>query len=123
MSVRVNHIVLAAATLAGGSAYIFVPDREALANALLGVIAVLGWIFVSAYGIRSKWTSTAAGRGVMRLMVCLALICTHGTITVLFGYPGRDHIRPILLGAVLLAVLDLLLTLFRLQREEREERR
>ncbi|BAD56392.1 putative phage holin [Nocardia farcinica] len=121
MSVRVNHIVLAAATLAGGAAYIFVPDREALANALLGVIAVLGWIFVAAYGIRSRWTSTAAGRGVMRLMVCLALICTHGTATLLWGYPGRDFIRPLLLLAIVLAVLDLLATLLRLQRTRSED--
>lgn len=119
MSVRVNHTVLAVATLAGGAAYVLAPDRNDLANVLLGMIAVLGWVFVLAYGIRSNWTATAAGRGVMRLMACLALICTHGTVTVLFGYPGRDFIRPLLLLAVLLAVLDLLLTLVRIQRSGR----
>ncbi|WP_052372596.1 putative phage holin [Nocardia otitidiscaviarum] len=118
MSIRKNHVVLATATIAGAAAYVFGPSRETVANWFLGMIAVLGWVFMIAYGTRSNWRATAAGRGVMRLMLCLSVICTHGIATIAtdYSYPGRDFIRPILLLAVALAVLDLLLTLIRIQR-------
>lgn len=109
-------VVLAAA--AGLLAFLFVPDREALASVFLGAIAVLGWAFVGVYGFRSAWRSTAAGRGVMRLVLCLTVICTQGLVTILtdYSYPGREVIRPLLLLGIALAILDLLLTLVRLQR-------
>jgi hypothetical protein len=118
MSIRKNHVVLAVSTAAGLAAFFAVPDREDAATGFLAVIALLGWAFVLTYGLRSRWRSTAAGRGVMRLMLCLTLICTQGMATILsdYSYPGRDIIRPILLLGVALAILDLLLTLVRIQR-------
>ncbi|MGW5377424.1 putative phage holin [Nocardia sp. NPDC003999] len=117
MSTRRNRVVLVAAAMAGLVAFVAIPDREAAATVYLGAIAALGWLFVGAYA-RSAWRSTAAGRGVMRLMVCLSVICTQGMATILtdYSYPGRDVIRPLLLLAIALAILDLLLTLVRLQR-------
>ncbi len=118
MSIAMNRAAVALAALAGLVAFWLVPDREALATGFLGAIAALGWAFVGVYGIRSNWRSTAAGRGVMRLVLCLTVICTQGLVTVLtdYSYPGREVIRPLLLLGIALAILDLLLTLVRLQR-------
>lgn len=118
MTIALNRAAVALAAVAGLLAFLFVPDREALATGFLGAIAVLGWTFVAIYGIRSNWRSTAAGRGVMRLVLCLTVICTQGLVTVLtdYSYPGREVIRPLLLLGIALAILDLLLTLVRLQR-------
>lgn len=113
-----NRVVLAILTAAGLVAFVLISDREAVANAFLAAIVACGWAFVLAYGVRSQWRSTAAGRGVMRLMLCLSAICTQGLVTVLtdYSYPGREVIRPLLLLGIALAILDLLLTLVRLQR-------
>lgn len=113
-----NRLVLATVAIVGLIALVLVPDREAVATGFLAAIALTGWAFVGAYGIRSNWRSTAAGRGVMRLMLCLTVICTQGMVTILtdYSYPGREVIRPLLLLGIALAVLDLLLTLVRLQR-------
>ncbi|UGT65341.1 hypothetical protein LTT66_18395 [Nocardia gipuzkoensis] len=119
MSIRKNHVVLAVSSAAGIGAYFLAPNRETVVAGYLAAIALLGWIFVLTYGVRSHWRATAAGRGVMRLMLCLTLICTQGMATILsdYSYPGRDIIRPLLLLGVALAILDLLLTLVRIQRE------
>lgn len=118
MTIALNRAAVVLAAVAGLLAFLFVPDREALATGFLGAIAVLGWTFVAIYGIRSNWRSTAAGRGVMRLVLCLTVICTQGLVTVLtdYSYPGREVIRPLLLLGIALTILDLLLTLVRLQR-------
>lgn len=118
MTIGLNRAAVAVALIAGLAAFLLLPDREVSASVFLAAIAVLGWAFVIAYGIRSAWRSTAAGRGVMRLMLCLTVICTQGMVTILtdYSYPGREVIRPLLLLGIALAVLDLLLTLIRLQR-------
>lgn len=118
MSIRKSHAFLAIVAVAGVVAIAFVPDRVAVANWILAALAGVCWMFVGAYAIGSDWRATAPGRAVMRMVFCLALICTHGVVTVVsdYGYPGREVIRPLLLFGVLLAVLDLLLTLLRIQR-------
>lgn len=118
MSITGNHVVVAVASVIGIAAVVLVPDRNALANAFLMAIAVFCWMFVVLYGLRSQWRVTAPGRGVMRLMACMALLCTQGMATILsdYSYPGREIIRPVLMLGITLAVLDLLLTLIRIQR-------
>ncbi|WP_342800960.1 hypothetical protein [Nocardia sp. No.11] len=118
MTIAMNRAAVVVAALAGLIAFLLVPDREALATGFLGAIGALGWAFVAVYGIRSNWRSTAAGRGVMRLVLCLTVICTQGMVTILtdYSYPGREVIRPLLLLGIALAILDLLLTLVRVQR-------
>lgn len=113
-----NHAVLAFFTLVGVLAYVFAPDRDVVASVYLACIAGLSWLFVATYGVGSNWLATAAGRGLMRLMLCMALICTQGLITILtdYSYPGREVIRPLLLLGIGLTVLDLWLTLRRIQR-------
>ncbi|WP_143876094.1 putative phage holin [Nocardia fluminea] len=104
---------------------VLVPNREAVATGFLGVIAVLGWVFVGTYAYRNRWRDTDGGRVVMQLMLCLTVICTQGMLTILtdYQYPAREVIRPLLLLGIALAVLDLLLTMVRLQNLQRGERR
>ena len=81
---------------------------------LLGAKA---WIFVALYGFRSNWRATAAGRAVMGLVACIALICTQATLTIVFGeFPGRPAVRLILIGSVGITLMNLLLTLVAAQR-------
>ncbi|AHH16601.1 putative membrane protein [Nocardia nova SH22a] len=117
-------VVLIAAALAGLLALYVAPDRETVGNSILAALAVVSWLFVAVYGLRSQWRATASGRAIMRLVMCIGLICTQGITAVLtdFGYPGRDIIRPLLLLGVAVAVLDLLITLVRIQRQERTPR-
>lgn len=119
MSIRKNHVVLAVATGIGLIAIWVTPNRAIVGTWILGLLALVSWIFVGLYGIRSNWRATAAGRAVMRLVACMGLICTHGVLTIVtdYSYPGLTIIRPILLLGILLAVLDLLLTLVRIQRD------
>lgn len=104
--------------VAGLLVLVLVPDREAAATGFLGAISVLGWVFVGTYAYRNRWRNTSGGRVVMQLMLCLTVICTQGMLTILtdYQYPGREVIRPLLLLGIALAVLDLLLTMVRLQR-------
>lgn len=118
MTTRWNRVTVLALTVVGLLAYLVIPDQETVSTGFLGAIAVFGWAFVCAYGLRSKWRATAAGRGVMRLILCLTVICTQGMVTILteYSYPGREVIRPLLLLGIALTILDLLLTLLRVQR-------
>ena len=118
MTTRWNRASLTALAAVGMLVLVLVPDREAVATVYLGAIVVLGWIFVAVYAFRSRWRYTSGGRVVMQLMLCLTVICTQGLLTILtdYHYPGREVIRPLLLLGIALAVLDLLLTMVRLQR-------
>lgn len=113
-------LVLAAATALGAGAIWLDPDHAP--RIFLATLAAESWLFVILYWTRSNWRATAAGRAVMRLIGVLAVICTQGTVTLATdaSYPGSDIIRPILLLAVTLAVLDMLLTLVQIQRRADE---
>ncbi|MCM6778020.1 hypothetical protein NDR87_31005 [Nocardia sp. CDC159] len=121
--IRKNRIVLVIATLLSIAILAVVRDYNTAANIFLGVLAVKCWVFVLLYGIRSDWRATAPGRAIMRLVLCIGLICTQGTVTILTNatYPGRPMVRVILLAGVALAVLDLLVTLVSSQNDEREK--
>ena len=118
MTTRWNRAFIAAMATVGLVALVLMPDSEVVATGFLAAIAVFGWLFVAVYGLRSAWRATAAGRGVMRLMLCLTVICTQGLATILtdYSYPGRDVVRPLLLLGIALATADLFLTLIRVQR-------
>lgn len=118
-----RYIALIAAAWGGLMVLFLVEDRDAAGNIILGATAVFAWMFVAGYGLRSEWRATAAGRAVMRLMLCIAGICTQGVATIVsdYGYPGRDVIRPLLLLGVGLAVLDMWWQLRRVQRADRHQ--
>lgn len=118
---RSNHVVLGLATVVNLAILATVRDYDATANIFLALLAVKCWVFVLLYGFRSDWRATAPGRAIMRLIVCIGLICTQGAVTVVTHatYPGRPMIRLVLLAGVALAVLDLLVTLIGSQNEAR----
>jgi ABC-type Fe3+ transport system permease subunit len=113
--------LLVSATTAGSVALAIEPDRDLVGNAILALVASLSWVFVVVYGVRSQWRATSSGRAVMVLVTCIGAICTQGAAAIFtdYSYPGREIIRPLLLLGVAVAVLDLLITLVRIQRVER----
>lgn len=118
MKLSTRHRVMAAATAANITVAAVVRDSATISAVFLALLAIKSWFFVVLYALRSNWRSTAAGRAVMRLIACIALISTHGSLTVLTeaSYPGRPFVRPVLLAGVALAVMDLLVTLVAIQR-------
>jgi hypothetical protein len=119
MNIRKRTAILAAATAVNAGIIVTAyPNLNSAANVFLLVLTIKSWIFVSLYAFRSNWTATAPGRAVMRLMFCIAVLCTQGTATLYFGadYFGRAFVRVALIGFITLAVLDLLLTLVAVQR-------
>ncbi|MGW5519290.1 putative phage holin [Nocardia africana] len=94
------------------------PDYILAGDVFFFLLAVKAWIFVGLYGFRSNWRATAAGRAVMGLVACIALICTQATLTIIFGlgFPGRAAVRLILIGSVGITLMNLLLTLVAAQR-------
>lgn len=116
--------LLVSATAVGSVALAVEPDRDLIGNAILVLLASLSWVFVVVYGLRSSWRATPSGRAVMVLVTCIGAICTQGAVAIFtdYTYPGRDIIRPLLLLGVAVAVLDLLITLVRIQRQERTPR-
>ncbi|WP_405490503.1 hypothetical protein [Nocardia sp. NBC_00511] len=113
-------IGLGAITALGLTLLAIFPNKETVADVILAGTAGVSWVFVFVYMTRSHWSATAAGRAIIRLVVCIAAICTQGLATILtdYSYPGRSIIRPMLLLLVGVAILDLLWTLIRIQRRE-----
>ncbi|MGW0052031.1 putative phage holin [Nocardia nova] len=95
------------------------PDYNGAANVFWILLTVKAWIFVLLYGFRSRWWITRGGRGIMRLVSCIAAIGTLSTFTIFLGdYPGRPFVRLGLIALVALAMMDLLLTLVAAQQDD-----
>ncbi|MBF6213788.1 hypothetical protein IU487_22480 [Nocardia puris] len=111
--------------LLGVAAVLVLPDHDTVVTAILVAIGVEAATFSVLYAARSNWRATAAGRIIMRLMVCIAAIGAHGAANAVTdaGYPGREYIRPLLLLGVAVTVLHLLLRLTWVQRVTKEEAR
>lgn len=96
---------------------LFPPDTEA--RILISAMTVLAYAFALAYGLRSPWRSTLAGRSVMATTVAIALIGTQLASVWWFGdYAGRSEIRSVVLLALTLTLLHRFLVLWRIQHEE-----
>lgn len=109
---------LAAAAILGTIVIaVFPPDTEA--RILISAMTLLAWIFALAYGLRSPWRSTQAGRSVMATTVAIALMGTQLASVWWFGnYPGRAEIRSVVLLSLALTLLHRLLVWWKLQHED-----
>lgn len=109
---------LAGAALAGGVVILTCPP-ETEARILLVAMTALAWLFVAAYGLRSPWRATQAGRSVMATTIALALIGTQLASVWLFGdYPFRAEVRSVVVLTLVLTLLHRLLVLWRIQSKE-----
>lgn len=118
MSPRVSRWILAVVSVVGVAVVLVLPHREQVGAVILGAIGVISALFSGLYGWRSNWRATAAGRIIMRLMLSVTAIGAHGTVNAFTdaGYPGRDFVRPLLLLAIVITVLQLLMRLVWMQR-------
>lgn len=113
-----RYIGLTTTAIAGVSAVLLSPDKDLVANVILAGVAAVSWAFCILYVTRSNWRAEATGRAIMRMVFCIAALCTQGLVTILtdYDYWGREVFRPIMLLLVGVAVLDLMWTLIRIQR-------
>lgn len=113
-----RYIGLTTTAIAGVSAVLLSPDKDLVANVILAGVAAVSWMFCILYAARSNWRAEATGRAILRMVLCIAVLCTQGLVTILtdYNYWGREILRPIMLLFVGVAVLDLLWTLVRIQR-------
>ena len=113
-----RYIGLTTTAIAGVSAVLVSPDKDLVANVILSGVAAVSWMFCILYATRSNWRAEATGRAILRMVLCIAVLCTQGLVTILtdYNYWGREILRPIMLLLVGVAVLDLLWTLVRIQR-------
>jgi hypothetical protein len=122
---KTKRALVLAATAAFDAAIVawMAPGYNDAANAIWILLTIESWVFVGLYGLRSRWRVTAGGRGIMRLVGCIAVIGALSTCTILLGdYPGRQFVRLALIAAVGVAVMDLLLTLIAAQRDDNDLR-
>ena len=112
--------VLVTMTAIGMAAIFLWHGHRAVGSAFFVATGIVSTAFVIMYSF-SGWMRYPAGRVVMRLMACLAIICLHGTIVLIFGidYPGAWIVRPALLLFVLVAITDMFLTFHQIQRDGR----
>jgi hypothetical protein len=100
-------------------------DR-AIGNTILGGVALTTWVFVILYTTRSPWRATAAGRSVLYDQLCLGSLSAYLLIANFLPrqkYPIINDIRSILFLGILLALLNMILTLFRVQQTVRKQAR
>ena len=81
------------------------------------VAALLSFAFAALY-TRSDWRSTRPGRSVMYLILALASVLTLGAITSCLGedWPGRQHTRAVVFGALIVTLVGMLTALHQAQR-------
>lgn len=85
--------------------------------AFTGMVAA----FIVLYTARSPWRLTEMGRALMYLMSACLLVGVNSSLALAFGtnYPGRYDVRNVLLLAAALTVMNMVMIVYRLQRETR----
>lgn len=119
---RAGHIILLLMALVGVVLVVFVDDGLA-ADIFLTVTTVEAWIFVLAYHFRSSWRLFAEARAVMGFALSFALLGSQIILTLWWGddYPLRMDVRQILYLGLALGLMNMLLTLWRVQKGNNSE--
>ena len=91
-----------------------------LGNIMTPGIAVLAWVFVILYGVRSNWKATQPGRSLMYAMSSLAVYSSQVTVSVWTdsSYPFRSEIRALLYWVLVGTLMNLIVVLLLSQRKE-----
>lgn len=91
-----------------------------LGNIMTPGIAVLAWVFVILYGVRSNWKATQPGRALMYAMSSLAVYSSQVTVSVWTdsSYPFRSEIRALLYWVLVGTLMNLIVVLLLSQRKE-----
>lgn len=119
---RAGHIILLLMALVGVVLVVFVDDGLA-ADIFLTVTTVEAWIFVLAYHFRTSWRLFPEARAVMGFAVAFALLGSQIVLTLWLGdnYPLRMDIRQVLYLGLALGLMNMMLTLWRVQKGNNSE--
>ncbi len=95
-------------------------DALLLATFVAGLVPAL--IFTGLYAVRSKWSSTGAGRAIMTLMFVITATYVTGMVTLIFpeffrAEPGAI-LRIIVRGACAIALIKMCQVLIKAQRHQ-----
>lgn len=93
-------------------------EYQRVTTVYLSVMTLAAGSFCLLYATKSQWRKTAPGRALMYSSLSLFLLGAQISATLIFGefYPGRGVVRTILYLGLVIATLNLNLTLFRIQR-------
>lgn len=99
-------------------------SADTAADYLLSMWTVLAAVFTVLYGVRSRWRATAAGRALLYIAAVMTLVGAQVCLSAWVGadYPGREVLRTALYLGVAVTMLNMLVTLYRVQRDQRQER-
>lgn len=98
---------------------ILTAEIETATNAYIVTMTVASGIFVVLYGVRSRWRETQPGRALMYTNLAFFALGLQICFSVLLGteYWGRGVMRLFLYMSLALTMINLNLTLFRVQNE------
>lgn len=114
-----KHFVLAGALLVGLVLVLWVPDQQA-GNYLFFWWTAQVTTFAVVYGFGSPWRKTDVGRGLFYYAASGMILGLQGTAALLWaGYPGRMDVRQLLFLILVLADVNMLLTMVSIQRDTR----
>lgn len=101
-----------------GVVVVFDPQTEV--RVLAVAMTILAWTFVSLYGLRSNWRATDAGKTMMYTGAAYGLLGTYACSSWLFGdYAGRNELRALVVGLLVLTLVHRIAVLWRIQQEDR----
>lgn len=106
-----------AATTAVGTVFILVADSRMAGMVLYIALSALAIVFAGMYWTRSNWRKTAPGRALMYINLLLAALGVWVTLSIWLkdSIPFRDEVRSVLLLAFVVVMVNLILTLARVQ--------
>ena len=106
-----------AATTVAGAVFILVADSRMAGMVLYIALSSLAIVFAVMYWTRSNWRKTAPGRALMYINLLLAALGVWVTLSIWLtdSIPFRDEVRSVLLLGFVVVMVNLILTLARVQ--------
>ena len=106
-----------AATTVVGTVFILVADSRMAGMVLYIALSSLASMFAVMYWTRSNWRKTAPGRALMYINLLLAALGVWVTLSIWLtdSIPFRDEVRSVLLLGFVVVMVNLILTLARVQ--------
>lgn len=106
-----------AATAVVGMVFILVADSRMAGMVLYIALSSLAIVFAVMYWTRSNWRKTAPGRALMYINLLLAALGVWVTLSIWLtdAIPFRDEVRSVLLLGFVVVMVNLILTLARVQ--------
>lgn len=106
-----------ALTAVSGAVFIAVADTKLAGMVLYIILSALAITFAVLYWARSNWRKTEPGRALMYINLLLAALGVWVTLSIWLqdSIPARDDIRSVLLLGFVVVMVNLILTLARVQ--------